>query len=1020
MPNWTKDQQSAIDKENSNIIVSAGAGSGKTAVLTARVIRKLKDGVDVNKLLVLTFTNEAANEMKNRIRSAIQKEESLKKQLDYIDSAYITTFDSYALSIVKKYHYLLNLSKNISIVDSSIINIKKKEFIEEIFEELYNKEDESFLKLINDFCTKDDKDLKKQILKINNLLEQKYNKKEFLDSYIDNFYNEKYIDTLIEEYLSLITNKHNDLKNLYEEVLHIEESKKIEEYTSSLENLIKASNYEEIKNNLNISLPRIVKNSKEEKQLMKEIIEELKELTFFENINELKSTYLSTKPYASSIINIINKLDVLINKYKELNDSYEFIDISKMAIKIVKENKSVCQEIKQFYNEIMVDEYQDTNDLQEMFISLIENSNVYMVGDIKQSIYRFRNANPMIFKNKYDLYSKEEGGVKIDLLKNFRSREEVLSDINVIFNKIMDDFLGGADYKKTHQMVFGNITYTSANDKNISNNMDLLTYDEKSYQAFSKQEKEAFIIANDIKNKLNSNYQVMDKETCTLRTATYSDFCIIMDRGTDFDLYKKIFEYNNIPLVLYKDEVLTTEYDMFIIKNLINLIIKVKTKEYDKKFKYYYMSIARSYLFSYQDDYIFKTFKDNNFYQDEIFLKASSLSKELDNISCHELLEKVLEEFSFYEKCLSYRDIEKTLVRVLYLEKLAKNLDNLGYNPYTFASYLEEMIESDEEIKYKLNTSSSNSVKIMNIHKSKGLEFPICYFSGLYKKFNIRDMSERFMFDNKYGIITPYYKEGIGSVFTKSLLKENYIKEEISEKIRLFYVAVTRAKEKMIFVLPDKEEIVLNDNSRLKFRSFSDMINSVKTSFLDSAEFINLEQLNLTKDYNLSKDIDFNFLKTKTSKITTKEIIVPNELIKENKFSKKSNELLPEETLKNMKFGTDIHYLFEVSDFLNPGDNKYINNFLNHDLLKNIKDASIYKEYEFVYEKENEIYHGIIDLMLVYQDHIDIIDYKLSNIYDDKYKEQLKGYKTYIENKTGKKVKTYLYSIEKDILEEVF
>ena len=165
MPNWTKDQQSAIDKENSNIIVSAGAGSGKTAVLTARVIRKLKDGVDVNKLLVLTFTNEAANEMKNRIRSAIQKEESLKKQLDYIDSAYITTFDSYALSIVKKYHYLLNLSKNISIVDSSIINIKKKEFIEEIFEELYNKEDESFLKLINDFCTKDDKDLKKQILK---------------------------------------------------------------------------------------------------------------------------------------------------------------------------------------------------------------------------------------------------------------------------------------------------------------------------------------------------------------------------------------------------------------------------------------------------------------------------------------------------------------------------------------------------------------------------------------------------------------------------------------------------------------------------------------------------------------------------------------------------------------------------------------------------------------------------------------------------------------------------------------
>ena len=138
MPNWTKEQQEAIDKEGKNIIVSAGAGSGKTAVLTARVIRKLKDGVDVNKLLVLTFTNEAAGEMKDRIRKAIKKEPELKNQLDYLDSAYITTFDSYALSIVKKYHYLLGISKNIGIVSSSIINIKKEQILDEIFEKKYN------------------------------------------------------------------------------------------------------------------------------------------------------------------------------------------------------------------------------------------------------------------------------------------------------------------------------------------------------------------------------------------------------------------------------------------------------------------------------------------------------------------------------------------------------------------------------------------------------------------------------------------------------------------------------------------------------------------------------------------------------------------------------------------------------------------------------------------------------------------------------------------------------------------
>ena len=188
MPNFTKEQTLAIDKDNSNIIVSAGAGSGKTAVLTARVIRKLKDGIDINKLLVLTFTNEAAKEMKNRIRKAIKKEENLKQQLDYIDSAYITTFDSFALSIVKKYHYVLGVDKNISIIDSSIIEMKKEEILNSIFDDLYKKEDPNFLKLIGDFCTKDDLLIRKSILRISNALDMKLDKKEFLGDYINSLY----------------------------------------------------------------------------------------------------------------------------------------------------------------------------------------------------------------------------------------------------------------------------------------------------------------------------------------------------------------------------------------------------------------------------------------------------------------------------------------------------------------------------------------------------------------------------------------------------------------------------------------------------------------------------------------------------------------------------------------------------------------------------------------------------------------------------------------------------------------
>lgn len=1022
MPNWTKKQQEAIDKEGKNIIVSAGAGSGKTAVLTARVIRKLKDGVDVNKLLVLTFTNEAANEMKNRIRKAIKKEETLKKQLDYIDSAYITTFDSYALSIVKKYHYLLNVSKNIGIVDSSIINIKKEEFLEEIFNDLYEEQNPHFLKLIEDFCLKDDKEIKKQILKINNSLELKYDKEPYLNSYINNFYNNEYIDKIEKEYLEIIHEKHDKLKEVYEEILKLEESKR-DEYIASLDKLINSATYKEIKDNLEISLPRIVKNSKPQKEIVKELIEELKELTFLENEEKLKKTYLSTKGYVSIIIEIINKLDQKINNYKKVNDAYEFIDISKMAIEIVSKSKDIRSEIKYYYNEIMVDEYQDTNDLQEMFIKQIENNNVYMVGDIKQSIYRFRNANPLIFKEKYNLYSTGEKGIKIDLLKNFRSREEVLEDINKMFNKIMDNFLGGAEYKESHQMVFGNMLYKELNLENINNNLEIYNYDPKSIKEFDKNEKEAFIIAHDIKNKISNGYKVIDKETGDLRTAKYSDFCIIMDRGTDFELYKKIFEYEGIPLVAYQDEVLTTAYDIFILKNLINLVIKVKKYELDQEFKYFYTSVLRSYLFRLTDEEIFKIFKENKFKDTELFSTIKEIANKLDELSCHSMLQLVLEKFNFYEKCLSYHDIEKTMIRVLYLQNIAKSLESLGYTPYTFADYLNKMIKSGEQIKYKINTKDNTSVKIMNIHKSKGLEFPICYYSGLYKKFNIRDMSEKFGFDNKYGIITPYYEEGIGHLFTKSLIKESYIKEEVSEKIRLLYVAVTRAKEKMIFVCPLNDEIyndelLVNRNTRLKYRSFLDILNTVQDKFDINITNIDLENENLTKDYNMFKTKDLRFLKEENKVIDKKIVNICDDKITDNKFSKINPKLKTKEELKNMEFGTYMHYLFETEDFNNP-NNEHVKKFLEHSLFKDINKAKILKEYEFIYEQKDEVYHGIIDLMLMYDDHIDIVDYKLSDVSDDNYKKQLKGYKNYIEKKTGKKANTYLYSIEKDVIKEI-
>ena len=215
---WTNEQLQAINDSGENIIVSAGAGSGKTAVLTQRVITKLKNGININNLLILTFTNAAAAEMKERIRTAIKKDSELTTQLDYIDSAYITTFDSFSMSVVKKYYYLLNISPNITVLDSSICDTVRKQLLDDIFEELYEKRDKNFIKLIDDLTIKDDSAIKKSILDVNIKLDRLINKEEYLKSYIDEYYSDKNIDNLIDKYVSELLFRINKINSLLEEM----------------------------------------------------------------------------------------------------------------------------------------------------------------------------------------------------------------------------------------------------------------------------------------------------------------------------------------------------------------------------------------------------------------------------------------------------------------------------------------------------------------------------------------------------------------------------------------------------------------------------------------------------------------------------------------------------------------------------------------------------------------------------------------------------------------------------------
>ena len=529
---------------------------------------------------------------------------------------------------------------------------------------------------------------------------------------------------------------------------------------------------------------------------------------------------------------------------------------------------------------------------------------------------------------------------------------------------------------------------------------------------------------------------VYNKDDKVLRDITYNDFVILMDRTTDFDLYKKIFEYVGIPLTLYKDDKLNNSNDIYIIKNIIDYIVKLNKKEYDTKFKYDYISIARSYLFELSDQEIFNSFKDDNFTNNIVYETFKDLSKEITSTSITTLLEHIITKTNMYEKLIKIGNIDASITRISKLFDIASNLSNLGYDIYTFSNYLNELLETDYDMKYSATPTDSNSVKIMTIHKSKGLEYHVCYYSGLYKGFNISDLKDRFLFDNKYGIITPYFKEGINESFIKHLVRYHYLEEEVSEKIRLFYVALTRAKETMILLTPKVEEEIndLDDNNtiditiRRKYRSFSDIMNSVKHNLIKYYKDINKEEINLTKQY-LYNNKSLN--KIETMNAESFEVIPikveEKDSITQEHFSKSLHELINKETKSNMEFGLLMHETLEYLDFKNPNydliEDSFIKNkiqeFLSNDIMSNINNSNIYKEYEFIYTEDNIEYHGIIDLMIEDETNINIIDYKLNNIKDENYLKQLNGYKKYISKLTNKNINIYLYSILSNKLEKL-
>ena len=1032
MPKFTEEQQLAIDMEGTNILVSAGAGSGKTAVLTERVLRKLKEDIHINELLILTFTNKAALEMKERVRKKL-KENELMDELDLLDSSYITTFDAYSLALVKKYADTIHLSSNITIAESSILDLAKKEILDEIFLDYYDKCPNDFLNLITKFCLKDDKTIKKRILELDSTLDLKLNKDEFIDTYISKYYSDEVIDKYIKEYLELLGKKKENIIDLYEEVRSVASDKYLNDLDVAFKPFVDSdTTYQSMRDNLVEKLPTSRKGkedvSKESLENLKTLLNEFKDLVIYESIEDIKTSIIKTKEYISIILELVKELDKRFTLYKKENNYYTFMDIEKLAITLVRDNLEIREEVGNSFKEILIDEYQDTNDIQETFISYIAHDNVYMVGDIKQSIYRFRNANPSIFKDKYDNYKKEVGGRVIDLAKNFRSRREVLDDINLFFSHIMDDYLGEADYNNGHAMIFGNMTYET-NAKTTNNNyLDIYTYDAEDKE-YSKLEKEAFIIANDIKEKINSKYLVYDKDLDILRKIEYRDFVILLDRATDFTTYKQVFEYLGLPITLYEDEKTSGSTDLYLLKNFFIMAKSIITNNYDSKFCLAFTSISRSFLFSYTDDEIYQALVNNTYKDTSVFKLFKEVLENIDELTPLVYLEKLLEKLNYIDKLTLIGNVEINSSRMEYFYNLITNLENSNFTILDVSDYLEKINNEKLEIKLAISKEDSNSVKIMTIHKSKGLEYPICYFAGFYKDFNKDEYKSNVLFDDTYGIIIDEVDTN-NKLITKTLSLEKLKQKDISEKIRLLYVALTRAREKMIIVMPNAEidkELgdIVSDYDRLNYTNFAKMVISVASLFKDK-----------TKEITDIKDISKAYLEVKKidSKIdnNVKELelipsIYDNTIKEKETYHKESDYEKTEEELKLLEIGRNVHTLFERIDFINNKlpyieDNYYkekLTNFLNSSFISKYKDYKKYQEYEFLWENSNKTYHGKIDLLLVGDSEAIIIDYKLKKTKDKAYIYQLNGYKEVISNKLNLPTSCYLYSIIEEKFEKI-
>lgn len=706
---WTPEQQDAIYEKDSNILVAAAAGSGKTAVLVERIINKIiQEKIDIDKLLVVTFTNSAASEMRERVLNAIYKkleenpeDANLQRQITLLNKASICTIDSFCLEVVRNNFYELeNLSPNFRIADTTEIELLKQEVIEDIFEEKYEAEDEDFTKLINVYTSyRDDTPLKDLVLKIDGYIQSNPFPQKWLEEKIEMFHLEGKLyedfsqtpwgNILLQEVKEELIDDISTLEKVEEDLSFEPELEKfyqtirddieqLEKLKDSLDNWDKA--YEIVQTLKFVTWPR-QKIDSETKEKAKEIRDEVKKkLT-----KVLDKILICNSQEANQDINdmysILVKLQQLIltfetefSRRKREKNIVDFHDIEHFALEILLNSKEVVKKYQNKYEEIAIDEYQDSNLVQEYILTAISRkNNIFMVGDVKQSIYKFRQAMPELFLNKYENYQKKENkapedDLKIQLFKNFRSKQNILQFTNLIFEDIMSKTLGDIEYNEEEYLNLG-ASYPEINqNENIEINIiDPIMPNEEEQEQEEKidetqeeeniadVELEAKFVANKIKQLVENKFQVWDKKQEKYRDVQYKDIVILLRTTTNVaPIYEQ--EILNLQMPVFSDS--SQEYlDSIEIQTIMSLLKIIDNPIQDIPL----VTVMRSNIGKFTDDELIQirlADKQDNFY---ICLQKAKLSV---NTALKQKIESFLESISQWRKEQEYLALDELIWKI--------------------------------------------------------------------------------------------------------------------------------------------------------------------------------------------------------------------------------------------------------------------------------------------------------------------------------------------------------------------